>query len=248
MKSAHTPTTYPLLAIDAGNTTVKFAVVKRQGGRPQLLASYPTAKLTANRVRSILRQSGATRAAAASVVPAVTEILCAAQPEIFLVDRQSTLGFPTLVDRRTVGADRLANMAEAVRRYGCSVMVADFGTAATFDVLDERGIFTGGAIAPGVRAFAASLPACTAQLPVAEITKPPRRAGRHTLEAIHAGLGHGYTGLVRHILAAPGFSAKHLVFTGGDAALAKRLTGLRATVAPLWTIRGIAALADQPPH
>ena len=246
MKSSNPPTSYPLLVIDAGNTTVKFAVVKRHDGRPQLLANCPTAKLTAHRVRSILRQSGATRAAAASVVPAVTKTLRAAQPGIFLVDGQSTLGLTALVDRRTVGADRLANMAEAVRRYGRSVTVADFGTAATFDVLDERGVFTGGAIAPGVHTFAASLSASTAQLPLAEITKPPRRAGRHTLEAIQAGLGHGYAGLVRHILAAPGFSAKHLVFTGGDAALVNRLTGLRATVDPLWTLRGIAALADQP--
>lgn len=246
MKSAHAPTPYPLLVIDAGNTTVKFALVKRPGGRPQPLASWPTAKLTASRLQSILRPSGAARVAAASVVPTVTKILRATQPDIFVVDRQSSLGFPALVDRRTVGADRLANMAEAFRRYGRSVMVADFGTAATFDVLNERGVFTGGAIAPGVRTFAASLSVRTAQLPLAEITKPPQRAGRHTLEALQAGLGHGYAGLVRRILAAPGFSAKHLVFTGGDAALVKRLAGLRATVDPLWTLRGIAALADQP--
>lgn len=248
MKSAHKSALYPLLVIDAGNTAVKFAVVNRQGGRPQLVSTCPTAKLTPSRVQSILRQSGATRAAAASVVPTVTKKLRTVQPKIFLVDRQSSLGFVTLVDRRTVGADRLANMAEAFRRYGQSVLVADFGTAATFDVLDERGVFAGGAIAPGVRAFAASLTARTAQLPLVDITKPPGHAGRHTLEAINAGLGHGYTGLVRHILAAPEFSAKHLVFTGGDAALVKNLTGLRATADPLWTLRGIAALADQLPR
>jgi pantothenate kinase type III len=244
MKTAIEQLLYPLLVIDAGNSLVKFAVVRRRGGRPQLIAREAGPKLTIARVKSLAQKSGAVRCAAASVVPDITKILRAAIPGIFLVDRRTKLNFSTLVDRRTVGADRLANMAEAARHHGRSVMVADFGTAATFDLLDERGRFAGGAIAPGVRTFAGALSSRTRLLPVEKLAKPPRRPGRHTMEALQAGLSRGYAGVVREILAAPGFSAKHLVFTGGDARTVKRLTGLHSIIDPLWTLRGIAALAD----
>jgi pantothenate kinase type III len=246
MKTATANSLYPLLVIDAGNSLVKFAIIRRRGGRPQIIAGWAGKELTTACVKSLARKSGAVRFAAASVVLAMTKTLRAALPGIFIVDRRTALNFPTIVDRRTVGADRLANMAEAARHYGRGVLVADFGTAATFDLLDERGCFVGGAIAPGVRTFASALSSRTALLPLVKIAKPPRRPGRHTIEAIQAGLSRGYAGMVREILAAPGFSAKHLIFTGGDARMVKGLTGQRASVDPLWTLRGIAALADQP--
>jgi pantothenate kinase type III len=71
--------------------------------------------------------------------------------------------------------------------------------------------------------------------------RPPRRAaGRTTREALRAGVVGGYAGLVTHLLRQ--FPAKHVVFTGGDARLVAKLTGVKAAVDPLWTLKGIAAL------
>lgn len=234
--------TYPMLVIDAGNTSVKFAVVARCHGVPVVVANVPADRLTSARIKSIARRSGCASSAAACVVPAIRGILRAACPSIALIGRSSRLNFPTTVDRRTVGADRLANMAEAARRFGKNAVVADFGTAATFDWLDARGRFAGGAIAPGLRVQARALSNATAQLPVAELAPPRRAAGRNTREALRAGVVGGYAGTVRHLLRS--LPAEHVVFTGGDARLVAKLTGLKVTVDPLWTLKGVSVLGD----
>lgn len=245
---------YPLLVIDAGNSAVKFAVQTGARSKPRLIASVATRKLSAARVKALWKKSGAHRAAAACVVPDVARILRAACPRIALIGPRSALNFATLVDRRTVGADRLANMAEAARRHEHSVIVASFGTAATFDILDADGRHAGGAIAPGFRTLAGALEARAALLPGADEKYPRRWAGRNTREALRAGVAGGYAGMVKHLiekLSKENFGKRHhkLVFTGGDARTVRRLTGLNATVDPLWTLRGIAALADGPvPH
>jgi len=231
-----------MLVIDAGNTSAKFARVARRHGLPRIVADVPTARLTPARVQAIARRSGCASAAASCVVPAIRRILRAACPSIALIGRSSRLNFSTVIDRRTLGADRLANMAEAARRFGKSVVVADFGTAATFDLLDARGRFAGGAIAPGLRVLAKALSNATAQLPVTELAPPRRAAGRNTREALQSGVVGGYAGMVRHLLGQ--YPAKHVVFTGGDGALVAKLTGLKVTVDPLWTLKGVSVLGD----
>ncbi len=238
------PRLYPLLVADAGNSSAKFAVVARSGAKPRMLATVASAALTPARVRRLWKLSGAASAAAASVVPRISKVLRAGCPGILLIGPGTVLNFPAVIDRRTAGADRLANMAEAARRHGENVLVADFGTAATFDLLDARGCFAGGAIAPGLGTLSAALTARTAQLPAADLSAPRRLAGRNTREALRAGVAGGYAGLARHLVAGLAGRGTRLVFTGGDAAKVRALTGLDATVDPLWTLRGIAALAE----
>ncbi len=236
-----------MLAVDAGNSSAKFAVVVRPGGKPRLLARVPNEDLTVACARDIAKRSGAASAAAACVVPRTAELLVAACPRVVLIGPGSPLNFTTVVNRRTVGADRLANMAEAARRYGKNVIVADFGTAATFDLLDGEGRFAGGAIAPGPRTLALSLAGKAAQLPVAGLLPPKRWAGRGTAEALRAGVAGGYAGLTLHLLArleAAAGRAPAVVFTGGDAPAVARLTGRKAVIDPLWTLRGIGALGE----
>lgn len=234
--------TYPILVVDAGNTSVKFARVARRHAAPRILATVATAKLAPASVRAIVRRSGCKSAMASCVVPAARKALLAGCPFVSFVGRSSPLSFSTKVDRNTVGADRLANMAQAAHRFGKRVLVADFGTAATFDVLDGRGCFCGGAIAPGLRAVAKALSNGAAQLPVIELAPPRRATGRNTREALRSGVVGGYAGLVRHLLRE--LPAKHVVFTGGDAALMAKMTGRKVTIDPLWTLKGISVLAD----
>jgi type III pantothenate kinase len=233
---------YPMLVIDAGNTSVKFARVARRHATPRVLATVATAQLTAARVKAIVRRSGCRSVVASCVVPAARKVLRAACPSVSFIGQSTRLGFSTAVDRSTVGADRLANMAEAARRFGKDTLVADFGTAATFDLLDARGCFAGGAIAPGLRVLAKTLSDQTAQLPTAEFAAPRRAAGRNTREALRSGVAGGYAGMVAHLLRA--LPAKRVVFTGGDAALVAKLSGRKVTIDPLWTLRGISVLGD----
>jgi type III pantothenate kinase len=233
---------YPMLVIDAGNSSVKFAKVARAGAVPRIVATVAADKLTVSRVRALTRQAQAPTAAASCVVPRLAKILRAGCPRLVLIGPTTLLPFVTDVDRRTVGADRLANMAEAVRRFGHDVVVADFGTAATFDLLNHRGHFAGGAIAPGLRTLAATLADKTAQLPEIDLAVPKSLVGRTTREALRAGVCGGYAGLVGHLVSHLGSGRKRVVFTGGDAALVAKLTGLKVVVDPLWTLKGLAVL------
>jgi type III pantothenate kinase len=238
---------HPMLVADAGNSSVKFALVSRPGARPRPLARLANESLAAPQVQRVARSAKARSAVAASVVPAITRILTDAIPDLAVIGPATPLEFPCLADRRVTGADRLANMAAAARLHGRRVLVADFGTAATFDALDARGRFVGGAIAPGLRGLGRTLAAATALLPETTLLRPRRLAGRNTGEALRAGLLAGYAGLVRHLLDGLGrevFGRQRplLVLTGGDAAAVARLAGLTGIVDPLWTLRGIAIL------
>lgn len=233
---------YPMLVIDAGNTSVKFARVAQGHAMPRLLASVATTRLTPARVKSLVRRSGCGSATVSCVVPALRGILRAGCPFLSFIGKSTLLDFPTLVDRDTVGADRLANMAEASRRFGRSTLVADFGTAATFDLLDGRGRFAGGAIAPGLGVLSGSLSAKTALPSAINATAPKSFAGRNTREALRAGVLGGYAGMVRHLLRQ--FPCERIVFTGGDARTVAKLAGVKAVIDRLWTLKGVAALAD----
>ncbi len=231
-----------MLVVDAGNTSAKFARVSRRHAAPRIMATVRTDRLTVARVRDLARRSGCRSAMASCVVPALRKTLRAGCPFIRFIGRATPLNFPTVVDRRTIGADRLANAAEAARRFGRSAVVADFGTAATFDLLDGKGCLAGGAIAPGLRVLARSLSLGTAQLPVGDFAPPRRAAGRDTREALRSGVAGGYGGLVRHLLRA--LPARHVIFTGGEARVVAKLAGVSAVVDHLWTLKGVSVLGD----
>lgn len=217
-------------------------MVTRPGEKPQSVGMVATAKLTATRVRAICRQTRALSAVASSVVPRITTILRTSCPSVSLVQTSSLLNFRTDVDRRTVGADRLANIAEAVRRFGKNVIVADFGTAATFDVLDGRGWFIGGAIAPGLATLGQALSERGAQLPAVYPEAPRTLIGKNTQEALRAGICGGYAGLVEHLLEKLGARQRRVVFTGGDSRAVAKLIARKVMIDPIWTLGGIAVL------
>jgi type III pantothenate kinase len=152
----------------------------------------------------------------------------------------------------SIGADRLANAAAAVAQGSLPAIVIDFGTAVTFDVIDERGRYVGGVIAPGLPTAASALHERTALLPLATVSSIRRSIGKSTGEAIRIGLLLGAVGLVRETVGRiikerfPR-STPHVLATGGDAALVDRLSrpGGRVIdkVDPLLTLRGLLAIA-----
>jgi type III pantothenate kinase len=100
----------------------------------------------------------------------------------------------------SIGPDRLANAVAARERFGAPVVVVDFGTAVTFDVVDDRGNYIGGIIAPGLAAMTNYLHEKTALLPRIKIREIKSAIGKSTEEAMLVGAVHGYRGLVRELI------------------------------------------------
>lgn len=99
-----------------------------------------------------------------------------------------------------IGADRIVDAVAAWVRYGGPVIVVDFGTATTFDVVTGDGRYVGGAICPGIQSGAAELSRRAARLPRVEIKPPERALGRSTLESMQSGIVYGAVGQVKELI------------------------------------------------
>jgi type III pantothenate kinase len=144
---------------------------------------------------------------------------------------------------QSIGPDRLANAVAARHRFGAPVVVVDFGTAVTLDVVNARGNYVGGVIAPGLAAMTDYLHEKTALLPRIRIREFTRAIGRSTEEAMLVGAVHGYRGLVRELIAEVKreLRARRLpvIATGGYAKLlAAKLPEISA-VEPDLTLEGL---------
>lgn len=144
---------------------------------------------------------------------------------------------------KTIGPDRLANALAARQRFGAPVVVVDFGTAVTFDVVDAKGNYAGGIIAPGLAAMTEYLHEKTALLPRIQIREVTAVVGKSTREAMQIGAVHGYRGLVRELVRELrrelGCRRLPVVATGGYAELiAARVPEITA-VDPLLTLEGL---------
>lgn len=136
---------------------------------------------------------------------------------------ECALPAPPRVDEGTqVGPDRLVNTAGAFDRHGGNLIVVDFGTATTFDVVDVDGAYVGGVIAPGVNLSLEALHQAAAALPHVDISKPQQVVGTNTVACMQSGIFWGYVGLVREICArirAERGSDMQVIATGGLAPL-----------------------------
>lgn len=240
--------------VDIGNTTVKL---RRATARRLLGATVrlPTAGLTAP---ALIRALGAwryRRIVLSSVAPAAEDVLTHTLPEpVLAVGGRVDLGGVDLGDypgRKTLGADRLANLAGGLARHGpAPMLIVDLGTAATFNALDAAGRFLGGAIAPGLDLLAKALHERTARLPPVRLAASPGRAvGRTTHEAMAAGVLHGYRGLVRELIAQfhRELGPWKIVATGGNA---RRLAGAlpeSTVIDPDLTLHGLRLIGARNP-
>ena len=152
-------------------------------------------------------------------------------------------------DPSTIGADRLADAAGAVARYGTGVVVMDFGTALTAAAITSDGVWRGGVIAPGFPLMRDYLFERTAKLPRMRIGsgKPPK-IGRSTEEAMRFGAIVGYRGMVKEIVATRSRNFKQdftLIATGGFAKWALKDSGLEYRLDPTLTLFGAGLLARE---
>ena len=151
---------------------------------------------------------------------------------------------------RSLGADRAVNAIAAHRKHGGDLIVIDFGTATTFDVVDFHGAYKGGIIAPGINLSLDALVSNTAKLPRIAIEDPRSDSviGRNTEDQMLIGVFWGYVsmmeGLVTRMRAEIGRPAK-VVATGGLALLFDKHTGIFDHVDPDLTLEGLAILAER---
>lgn len=160
-----------------------------------------------------------------TAVPAIRPVLTEmVSGPLVVVGPGTRTGMEIRIDNpREVGADRVANAIGAVELYGAPVLVVDFGTATTVDVIDASGSYCGGAIAPGVQVAGDALATAASALRRVELTRPARATGRNTTEAVQSGLVFGWAGLVdglvRRICAENRLGTLPVVATGGLARL-----------------------------
>ena len=251
-----------LLTIDVGNTNTVLGVFEGAS----LLAHW---RLTTRReqtadeygilVRNLFSNSGLDPAridavALASVVPPLTPVLVELARESLghdplVIGPGVETGVPILYEPPgDVGADRIVNAVAAFTAYGGPVIVVDFGTATTFDVITRKGEYLGGVICPGIGVSADALFQRAARLPRVDVRRPAGVVGRSTVGSIQSGLYYGYAamceGLLARIRAELGEPVR-VVATGGLAGtLAADIPSIDA-VDPVLTLTGLRLIWER---
>jgi type III pantothenate kinase len=254
-----------LLVVDVGNTNIVFAVhdgkgwagVWRKATNPQTTSDEYAVWLLTLLTHCKLSPDYVNAAVIGTVVPAALYHLRRLCRDWFQVEplvARSSLdwGFEIRVDTPSdVGADRLLNALAAYRHFQQALVIIDFGTATTFDVVGQDGAYLGGAIAPGINLSIEALHQAAARLPRIGIGRPQAVIGRATVPAMQSGIYWGYIGLIeglvvriqREMEATP----LKVVATGGLAPLFSEGTTIFDRIDPDLTLDGLRLLAERNP-
>ncbi len=252
-----------LLAIDVGNTNIVFALCEDDAIRWKWRISTDgqrTADEYGVWLHQLMEIAGAERAAVtaaiiASVVPQTLFNLVGLCRHYFDVEPQivNAPGIDpgmriALPNPAEVGADRIVNAVAAHAAFPGALIIVDFGTATTFDVVSADGIYQGGAIAPGINLSMDALYRAAARLPRIAVEPPPGDAGaigKGTVHAMQSGVFWGYVGLIEGLVAritAEIGAPVTVIATGGLAPLFSRHTQAIDHVDGDLTIRGLVRI------
>ncbi len=246
-----------LLALDIGNTNSKFALFDGE----TLVAQWrlrTEGKRTADEYAVWLSQLmelkgfklGQVRGVIiASVVPAVLfnlKRLCESYFDVaplVVGEPNVELGVKVLIDRpQDAGADRLVDAIAGYKKYGGPLIVIDFGSGTTFEVVDRDGNFCGGAIAPGIELSIEAFYLMTARLPRIRVDKPAGVIGRTTVSAMQSGIFWGYVGLIESLVTriqAEFGEPMKVIATGGLASVFEAETRVIQAIEPDLTLYGL---------
>ncbi|OGX15850.1 MAG: hypothetical protein A2166_01690 [Omnitrophica WOR_2 bacterium RBG_13_41_10] len=188
-----------LLAIDIGNTNINFAVFK--GNKIIKKFFIPTKSYHTAGLKKKIGKFNIDDAVICSVVPAVTKVLVKGLKNAFgvrpyIIGKDIKVPIKNLYRKpHQVGQDRLVNAYAGVRIYGAPLVVIDFGTAVTFDVVSKNKGYFGGMILPGLDISLDALKERTALLPKVKLTNPKEFIGRDTRNSILSGMVYGFAAL-----------------------------------------------------
>jgi type III pantothenate kinase len=251
-----------LLAVDVGNTLTVFGVFDgeicladwRIATRKEATSDELSILLCSLFSGAGMEKENVGGMIVSSVVPDLNAVYVGLGSSCFGVDPMFVgpgvkTGMPIRYENpHEVGADRIVNSVAAVARYGSPVIVLDFGTATTFDVVGEGGEYLGGVIAPGLGISAEALFERAARLTRVSVQKPPQVVGRNTMESIQSGLFHGYAsmveGVVHRLRSELGVEAP-VVATGGLAAVFERELDFLEAADPGLTLEGLRLIWEK---
>ncbi|MDX2073832.1 MAG: type III pantothenate kinase [Alphaproteobacteria bacterium] len=251
-----------LLVIDVGNTNVVFAVFDGEKLAGQWRISTDARRtadeygvwLTQVLEHSELAPRKIRHAVCASVVPqALFDLRQLAKRyfncELMVIGAPGVkVGLGVKIDNpREVGADRLVNAYAAWQRHKQAMVIIDFGTATTFDLVSGAGDYVGGVIAPGVNLSLDALQRAAAKLPNIGIQPPDKVIGTSTVGAMQSGIYYGYVGLIEGIVSRIKKEAgtpMKVIATGGLASLYAKATPVIEALEPDLTIWGLKGLFE----
>ncbi|MDD2497137.1 MAG: type III pantothenate kinase [Desulfitobacteriaceae bacterium] len=245
-----------LLAIDAGNTNIVLGIyegdrlIERWRVSTDRQKTYDEYGIL---IKNLFDYHGHQFAdikaiAIASVVPPLMTALAKMSQEYFdiqplVIGPGIKTGMPIKFDNpREIGADRIVNAVAAYEAYGSPLVVVDFGTATTFDVVSRQGEYIGGAISPGIGISTEALFARAAKLPRVELIKPQNVITKNTVNGLQAGIIYGFAGqvdgIVKRMKKELGEEA-FVVATGGLAELIASESETIQKVDPWLTLEGL---------
>ena len=251
-----------LFVIDTGNTTTVAGIYDKDEliahwrlssilHTPDELGIYLLNLLSTKNIMP----SDITGAAFASVVPSLDFSMTEAIKQYFniqplQVNSSTDIGMKILTKNpNEVGADRIVNAVAGREKYGCPLIVADYGTAITFDVVSPAGDYLGGAIAPGLNSSISALFSKAAQLPQVGLNIPENVIGRNTQEAIQSGILFGNGGLTDRIVdmirSQDGMKEAKVIATGGHAGLMAKVSKTIQYVDKWLTLEGLKMIYER---
>lgn len=251
-----------IICLDVGNTNIKFAVYEGEKLRLSFRVATEHKKTSdeyGGQIISILANNEIKAAdinggIISSVVPQLDytlERMCQTYLKIKPLQLAPGLktGLNLKVDNaKEVGADRVVNNVAAVRKYGAPLIIVDFGTATTFNAINQKGEFIGGVIAPGIKGSLDSLVNGTAKLPRVEIERPATVIGKNTVTNMQSGIVFGFSGLVEYIVKKIKQELKcekvTTVATGGFSEIIAKEISVIDYVDKLLTLEGLKYLYD----
>lgn len=251
-----------LIVVDVGNTNTVFGVFQGDELIEDFRLSTDTER-TADEYGALLMPlfaqanvdpHEADGVVISSVVPPLHETLERLAERYFdheplFIEPGVRTGMPIRYDNPAeVGADRIVNGVAARERYGAPVVVVDFGTATTFDIINAAGEYAGGIIAPGAGIAAEALFSQASRLYRVDLRRPERLIGRNTASAMQAGIYYGYIGLVDGILERLHDEIPELetvIATGGQARLIASGSRFLKTVDPMLTLAGLKLIYER---
>lgn len=246
-----------LLVIDVGNTNITFGVFE---GEKIISTFRMTTKLLRTSdeygidlrnmlVHNQISPKDIEDVIVASVVPNVNHSLLSAiikylDKKAIVVEPGIKTGIRVVTENpKQIGADRIVDGAAAYEIYGGPVLVIDFGTATTYDLIDASGSFVSGVTAPGIRTSARALWQEAAKLPEIEIRKPASILAKETISSMQAGLVYGQIGqteyIVNHMKQESGYEDLKVVATGGLGTIIANETDCIDIYDPNLTLQGL---------
>ncbi|MBI3815126.1 MAG: type III pantothenate kinase [Nitrospinae bacterium] len=251
-----------LLAIDIGNTNIVLGLYQRN----KLIVHWrieTDRERTEDEYAALMRGLFSIKDLKFDIVKDVA-VSCVVPPILSIIENLSKkyfntsplvvgpgikTGIPILYDNpKEVGADRIVNAVAGYEKYGGPLIIVDFGTATTFDVVSQKGEYMGGVIAPGIGISMEALFERAAKLPKVELIKPETVIGRNTISSMQSGAIYGYAGLVDRIVEEIKKELGEKAFVAATGGLAEMVAAESKTIKevnPFLTLEGLRIIFEK---